>query len=332
VSGAKSSSAIETTGTAEPLRPYRGRFAPTPSGPLHFGSLVAALASYLDARAHGGEWFVRIEDIDPPRERPGAADRILFDLERLGLHWDGPVLRQSTRGHAYQDAIERLLRQGLLRQCTCSRAALAALPENRARVSGEDLYHPAGCVGIAPGLAGRYALRFRVPDREVEFMDRTQGRQSGNVARTHGDFVLRRRDGLYAYQLAVVVDDAAQGILDIVRGMDLLTSTPRQILLQEALGYVRPSYMHVPLAVDESGRKLSKSADAPAAALAGPGVQLAAALEFLGQRPPADLCRAGAAEVLQWGVSNWQPRGFAGVTRRSVPDAARCQTKQEDTQ
>ena len=330
MSGAKSSSAIETTGTAEAMRPYRGRFAPTPSGPLHFGSLVAALASYLEARAHRGEWLVRIEDIDPPRERPGAADQILSQLERLGLHWDGPVLRQSTRNDAYQDAIDRLLRLGMLRRCTCSRAALAALPENRARAPGEDLYHPAECVGIEPGLAGRHALRLRVPDRDIEFLDRARGPQSGNVARTHGDFVLRRRDGLYAYQLAVVVDDASQGILDIVRGMDLLTSTPRQILVQDALGFARVSYMHVPLAVDESGRKLSKSDDAPVVALAGPGLQLAAALEFLGQRPPADLWRAGAAEVLQWGVANWRPDGFEGVTTRPVPDAGRREAAKQE--
>jgi len=330
VSGAKSSSAIETTGTAEPVRPYRGRFAPTPSGPLHFGSLVAALASHLDARAHRGEWLVRIEDIDPPRERPGAADLILSQLERLGLHWDGPVLRQSTRNEAYQDAIDRLLRLGQLRRCTCSRAALAALPENRARAPGEDLYHPTECVGIEPGLGGRYALRLRVADGEIEFVDRAQGRQSANVARTHGDFVLRRRDGLYAYQLAVVVDDAEQGILDIVRGMDLLTSTPRQVLVQEALGFARPSYMHIPLAVDESGRKLSKSGDAPAVALASPGVQLAAALRFLGQQPPADLWGEDAAEVLQWGIANWRPEGFTGVTRRPVPDTGCCEEAKQE--
>ena len=330
MSGAKSSSAIETTGTAEPVRPCRGRFAPTPSGPLHFGSLVAALASHLDARAHRGEWLVRIEDIDPPRERPGAADVILSQLERLGLHWDGPVLRQSTRRDAYQDAIDRLLRLGQLRRCTCSRAALAALPENRARAPGEDLYHPTECVGIEPGLGGRYALRLRVADGEIEFVDRAQGRQSANVARTHGDFVLRRRDGLYAYQLAVVVDDAEQGILDIVRGMDLLTSTPRQVLVQEALGFARPSYMHIPLAVDESGRKLSKSGDAPAVALASPGVQLAAALRFLGQQPPADLWGEDAAEVLQWGIANWRPEGFTGVTRRPVPDTGCCEEAKQE--
>jgi glutamyl-Q tRNA(Asp) synthetase len=320
VSGVKSSSAIATTGTADPGRPYRGRFAPSPSGPLHFGSLVAAVASFLDARAHGGDWLVRIEDLDPPRERPGAADAILHDLERLGLHWDGPVLRQSTREAAYQDAIDRLLASGLLRRCSCSRAALAALPENRARPAGEDLYHPPECVGAPEGFAAAYALRFRAPNRMVGFVDRAQGSQGGNVAATHGDFVLRRRDGLYAYQLAVVVDDAHQGILDIVRGVDLLASTPRQLLLQEALGFTQPSYMHVPLAVDESGRKLSKSADAPGLAKAAPGEQLTAALAFLGQEPPAGLRRAAAAEVLRWGQGHWRPERFAGVMRRKMKE------------
>lgn len=319
MSGAKSSSATATT-IAEPARPYRGRFAPSPSGPLHFGSLVAAVASWLDARARGGEWLVRIEDIDAPRERPGAADAILHDLERLGLHWDGPVLRQSTRRPAYQDAIDRLLASGLLRRCTCSRAALAALPQNRSRPPGDDLFHPAECVGAPAGFSGRHALRFRAPDLAVEFVDRAQGPQSGNVAQTHGDFVLRRRDGLFAYQLAVVVDDADQGILDIVRGVDLLASTLRQLLVQQALGLSRPTYMHVPLAVDESGRKLSKSTDAPGLAGATPGAQLTAALAFLGQGPPAGLRRATAAEVLQWGQAHWRPERFAGELRRKTQE------------
>lgn len=321
MSDAKSSSATATTGTAEAPPRYRGRFAPSPSGPLHFGSLVAAVASWLDARVHEGEWLVRIEDIDPPRERPGAADAILRDLERLGLHWDGPVLRQSTRRAAYQDAIDRLLASGRLRRCTCSRAALAALPQNRSRPPGEDLFHPAECIGTPAGFTGRHALRFRVPDEVVGFVDRAQGPQAGNVAETHGDFVLRRRDGLFAYQLAVVVDDAHQGILDIVRGVDLLASTLRQLLLQHALGLSRPTYMHVPLAVDESGRKLSKSTDAPGLAGAAPGAQLTAALAFLRQGPPAGLRRATAAEVLQWGRAHWRPERFAGELARKTQEA-----------
>lgn len=321
MSGARSSSATATTGTAEVRRRYRGRFAPTPSGPLHFGSLIAAVASYLEARSHGGEWLLRIEDIDPPRERPGAADGILADLDRLGLHWDGPVLRQSSRKAAYHDAIDRLLRLGRLRRCTCTRSALAALPQNRSRPAGEDLYHPPECVGAPAGITGRYALRFRAPDTVIGFLDRAQGPQAGNVAETHGDFVLRRRDGLHAYQLAVVVDDAYQEIVDVVRGVDLLSSTLRQIVLQDALGLARPSYMHVPLAVDESGRKLSKSADAPGLSGAAPGRQLAAALEFLGQQPPDELKRAPVARVLEWAHAHWRPERFTGVTRRKVQEA-----------
>jgi glutamyl-Q tRNA(Asp) synthetase len=264
VSDAKSSSAIATTGTADPGRAYRGRFAPSPTGPLHFGSLVAAIGSFLDARAHGGAWLVRIEDLDPPRERPGAADDILRTLERFGLHWDGPVLRQSARADAYEDALARLAADGALRSCLCSRAQLAALPENERREPGEELFHPARCLAPADGAGLPPALRFRAPDRDVEFVDRVQGPQRSNVARMVGDFVLKRRDGPYAYQLAVVVDDAAQGITDVVRGADLLDNTPRQIFLQRALGLPTPRYLHVPLVLNERGEKLSKQTLAPA--------------------------------------------------------------------
>jgi glutamyl-Q tRNA(Asp) synthetase len=319
VSGAKSSSATATTGTVDALRPYRGRFAPSPSGALHFGSLVAAVASYLDARAAGGEWLVRIEDLDPPRERPGAADDILSTLERMGLHWDGTVLRQSTRGDAYAEALERLRRDGRLRECSCARAALALLPQNAHRLQGDDLFHPPACLDVAAGDESPPALRLRVPDRDVEFTDRALGVVRVNVARTVGDFVLKRRDGLHAYQLAVVVDDHEQGITDVVRGADLLQSTPRQILLQEAMGLRRLQYMHVPLAVDAGGLQLSKSSDAPRIAGAGPGAQLVAALEFLGQGPPGALAGAWAGEVLDWAVRNWRPAGFAGVASRTAP-------------
>jgi glutamyl-Q tRNA(Asp) synthetase len=320
VSDAKSNSATATTGTVEVSPPYRGRYAPSPSGALHFGSLLAAVASYLDARAAGGQWLVRIEDLDPPRERPGAADDILFTLDRLGLHWDGPVLRQSGRTAAYAAALERLQRDGLLRNCFCGRAQLASLPQNALRAAGDDLYHPPVCLATPADSAPGQALRLRAPDREIEFRDRVQGIVRINVARTVGDFVLRRRDGLHAYQLAVVVDDEAQGITDVVRGADLLHSTPRQILLQEALGMHRVRYMHVPLAVNAGGLKLSKSSDAPGLAAETPSTQIAAALEFLGQRAPAaDLAGASPGDVLAWAVSNWRPERFAGVASGLVP-------------
>lgn len=319
MNGAKSSSATATTGTVEARSPYRGRFAPSPSGALHFGSLVAAIASFLDARAAGGQWLLRIEDLDPPRERPGAADQILHTLDRLGLHWDGPVLRQSSRGDAYAQALERLQRDGLVRPCRCSRAALAALPENARRAAGDDLFHPPDCLPGPAGDRSRPALRFRVPGTEVVFRDRVQGVVRVDVAATVGDFVLRRKDGLYAYQLAVVVDDQQQGITHVVRGADLLHSTPRQILLQGALGMHAVEYMHVPLVVDAGGLKLSKSSDAPGLAAASATRQLVAALEFLGQEPPGVLKDATAVEALAWAVSNWHPERIAGVMAAAAP-------------
>lgn len=297
---------------------YRGRFAPSPSGELHFGSLVAAVGSFLDARAAGGRWRVRIEDLDPPRERPGAADAILRTLEILHLHWDGDVVRQSTRGDAYEQALARLEAAGRLRPCRCSRSALAALAENRNRPAGEELFHPGHCLPDAGDPAPGSALRLRVRPGPVDFVDRVQGPGRLDVAATGGDFVLRRRDGLYAYQLAVVIDDAWQEITHVVRGADLLTSTPRQRLLQEALGLPTPAYLHLPLAVDDRGRKLSKSADAPAAARGAPGAVLANVLEFLRQPPPPELSGAGAAEVLGWAVAHWRPEAFAGVLAQPV--------------
>lgn len=304
-----------------PRRPYRGRFAPTPSGPLHFGSLVAAVGSCLDARAHGGEWWVRIEDLDPPRVLRGAADDILATLERFGFEWDGPVVFQSTRTEAYAAAVEHLRTLGRLRECRCSRSMLAALPENRSRSgdSADELYHPADCLTpTAAGPAG-HALRLRVADATaVTFEDRSLGSRSYDVAATVGDFVLQRRDGLHAYQLAVVVDDAAQGMTDVVRGCDLLTSTARQMLLQRALGLETPSYLHLPLAVDDRGLKLSKSEQAPATGHRAPVEQLIEALRFLGQTPPGGLERATLAEAWEWGRTHWRVAGFAGRERGTV--------------
>ncbi len=304
------------------MTPYRGRFAPSPSGPLHFGSLVAAVGSYLDARAHAGEWLVRIEDLDPPRTRPGAADQILAELEAFGMEWDGPVLRQSCRFEVYAEAIERLGRGQCVRECTCTRSALARLPENQSRPTGtgEELFHPATCLkGDVPPAPGR-ALRLRVPAGTVVFDDRSLGPQAVDVATTVGDFVLRRRDGLYAYQLACVVDDAAQGITDVVRGCDLLSSSARQVLLQRALGVPVVRYLHLPLAVDDRGLKLSKSGDAPAVGRPDgmPG-QLFAVLEYLGQSPPAALLHAPLSEVWDWARAHWRIEGFAGCAARAAP-------------
>lgn len=321
MSDAKSSSATATTGTADSSGRYRGRFAPSPSGPLHFGSLVAAIGSFLEARTRGGDWLVRVEDLDPPRCRPGATEEILRTLEGLGLTWDGEVMHQSSRIDAYGVAFERLRSGGWLLPCRCSRAQLAALPENRARAPGEELAHPGKCVPGSDRTAIVPAWRFRAPDLDVAFVDRVQGPQSQNVARCGGDFVVKRRDGLFAYQLAVVVDDAAQGITDVVRGADLLDSTARQILLQQALHLPRPTYMHLPLAVDGSGVKLSKSGDAPAVLHAAPAAPIVAALEFLRQDPPARLGRAPLDEVWTWALEHWQPSRLSGMRSGAAPAA-----------
>ena len=272
--------------------PYRGRFAPSPTGPLHFGSLVAALGSWLMARRAGGQWLVRVEDLDPPREVPGAADAQLATLRGFGLHSDGPVLWQSDRGHHYQAALDRLLASGDAFVCHCSRAALA----------GSGGIHR-DCV---PGARREDpAVRLRVADGTwVGFDDPVHGRIEQDVAASVGDFVLRRADGPWAYQLAVVVDDAAQGISQVVRGADLLDSTPRQILLQQRLGLPTPAYLHLPLVLDGTGHKLSKSHAALAVDPAAPMAPLHAAWRVLGQSPAmvdgtaspaAFLARAAAA-------------------------------------
>jgi glutamyl-Q tRNA(Asp) synthetase len=260
---------------APPAVSYRGRFAPSPTGPLHFGSLLAALGSWLLARRAGGEWLVRVEDLDPPREVPGAAAAQLQALAGFGLESDRAVVWQSTRGDAYRAALDRLLASGRAFACHCSRTALAADGGiHRHCVPGAERPDP--------------AIRLRVPDgARMAFEDAIQGRFEQDVAAAVGDFVLRRADGPWAYQLAVVVDDAAQGITDVVRGADLLDSTPRQILLQRALGLPAPRYAHLPLALDADGRKLSKSLAALPVDPADPLPALRAAWAALGQAPAA---------------------------------------------
>ena len=265
-----------------------GRFAPSPSGPLHFGSLIAALASWLDARAAGGRWLVRIEDLDQPRVQPGAAVEILRTLERLGLYWDGEVVFQSQRTALYEQALSRLRETYL---CGCSRREIADSAVSLA-ADGAQVYPGICRTGLPTGKSAR-ALRIRV-EGTVTFRDRVQGTLSQDLAREVGDFVLRRGDGQFAYQLAVVVDDAAQGITDVVRGADLLESTPRQIYLQRLLGLPEPRYLHVPVAVDASGDKLSKHAGARPV----DERDLRRALRFLGQPASGTLAEA---------ISAWNP-------------------------
>lgn len=271
--------------TDAPRPPYRGRFAPSPTGPLHFGSLVAALGSWLLARHADGEWLVRVEDLDPPREVAGAAAGQLRTLAGFGLASDGPVLWQSTRGGAYQAALDQLLASGRAFACHCSRTALAG-------DGGIHRHCVAGARRADP------AIRMRVDDgARVAFEDAIQGRFEQDVAAEVGDFVLRRADGPWAYQLAVVVDDAAQGITDVVRGADLLDSTPRQLLLQRALGLPTPRHAHLPLVLDGEGRKLSKSLAALPVDASDPLPALRAAWTSLGQRGAAV---AGTGSLDAW--------------------------------
>jgi glutamyl-Q tRNA(Asp) synthetase len=302
------SSAIAVSGRT----PYRGRFAPSPTGPLHFGSLVAAVASYLDAQAVGGEWLLRIEDLDTPRVVPGSADLILRTLDAFGFEWDEPLLYQSTRTEAYSDALERLLQSSNAFQCSCSRSEIqAAQPENRA--PGDELYYPGWCRAGPRSPARELAVRFPAPDRPIRFDDRIQGPITIDLATDCGDFVIRRRDGLFAYQLAVVVDDDAQDITHIVRGADLLGSTPRQIALQQALGFAQPEYAHVPLVTDDNGIKLSKSAGAGALDVRHPSLELWRALRFLRQSPPLELRLNGLPLIWEWAKRNWQMRSLRGL-------------------
>jgi glutamyl-Q tRNA(Asp) synthetase len=279
---------------------YRGRFAPSPTGPLHFGSLLAALASYADARAHDGVWLLRIEDLDRPRAVPGAADAIQRTLHAFGFEWDEPVVFQSARLDAYDAALARLDALGLVYGCGCSRAEIAA----RARLGIEGPIYPGTCRdGLPPGRRAR-SLRLRTEAESILFEDRIQGRQGHSIAESIGDFVLRRADGLHAYQLAVVVDDAWQAVTQVVRGADLLLSTPRQIGLQRALALPTPTHAHVPLVLDEQGRKLSKSLAAAPVDDGDPLPALRLAWRLLGQEP---LDEAGSSrEFWRRAAAGWR--------------------------
>ena len=277
---------------------YRGRFAPSPTGPLHLGSLIAALASFLDARHRGGQWLVRMEDLDPPREQPGAADNILHSLQSHGLRWDGEVLYQSTRSAAYRTARLKLMQAGLLFACNCSRAALT----------------PAGCCSgdcrtrQAEIIDTPHAIRVMVPTPcQIAFTDLLQGQQYSALGESLADFVIHRKDGLDAYQLAVVVDDAEQGITHVLRGSDLLDSTARQIFLQQQLSYHLPTYCHLPVITTRAGQKFSKQNQAPALVDKEAEQNLRRALQFLRQQPPPASV-TGVDPILAWATEHWQLR------------------------
>jgi len=271
--------------------PVIGRFAPSPSGDLHFGSLVAAVGSYLEAKSVGGRWLLRIEDIDPPREVAGSAQRIIDDLKRLGMVPNGPVLYQSSRLGAYQETMEYLLEQGLAYPCACSRKDL----------SDSGQYAGTCRKGIPPGKKPR-SIRFRVDAGHYTFADKLQGTISDSPAGASGDFIIKRADGLFAYQLAVVVDDHFQGVTQVVHGADLLDSTSRQICLQKALGFEPPDYMHLPVAIAADGKKLSKRTRTDPVKQQQPVAAARQALQFLGQDPPP----ASSLDTLwKWALEHW---------------------------
>jgi len=289
---------------------YIGRFAPSPTGPLHFGSLVSALASYLDAHRHRGQWLVRMEDLDPPREQPGAAAAILQSLEDHGLQWDGSVAYQSQRLELYAEYLARLNREGFTYPCDCTRQDLAKMGgiyNGRCRTRKVDTSHP-------------HALRLKLYDLpgahsdRLIFNDLIQGPQQQNLRSEAGDQILKRKDGLFAYQLAVVVDDIEQQISHIIRGSDLLEVTARQIFLYQLLQANVPQFGHVTLVTHSSGQKLSKQNFAPSLISATAGINLWHALAFLGQNPPTELLKAQPQELLEWGKYHWQLRNIHGLS------------------
>lgn len=285
--------------------PYIGRFAPTPSGYLHFGSLLAALASFLDARKHGGTWLVRMEDLDLARNIPGAADHILSTLEAYGMQWDNSVVFQSERTALYHRTLDSLLDDGHAFRCDCSRKMITA---------AGGIY-PGTCRTRHLEARAEHAIRVRVTDQQVGFTDRLQGHFSQNLSSDTGDFIVRRRDGVVAYQLAVVVDDIAQGVTDVVRGADLIDSTPRQLWLYRLLHQPPPRYLHIPLIMRTDGEKLSKRlASAPIDPVQAPRT-LFRALVALAQRPPGELKGAPVSELLAWATVHWQAERMPATTQ-----------------
>ena len=295
---------------ANPPAPYTGRFAPSPTGPLHFGSLIAAVASYLQARVCGGNWLVRIEDIDPPREPPGSDLLILKALEAYGFEWNGAVSYQSHFRSRHDELLTGLIDDGLAYPCRCSRRDLANVPRG-----------PLGT--IYPGTcrdgcsAAEVAIRLRTDNEPIVFEDRLQGVHSQRLESESGDFIVKRRDGLIAYHLAVVADDFDQGVTEIVRGIDLLDSTPRHIWLQRCLGFSEPAYVHIPVAENTEGQKLSKLTGAPAISTAQCAASLHDALSALCQDPPSELRHSELETLWRWAIEHWDINTLRG--QKSIP-------------
>jgi glutamyl-Q tRNA(Asp) synthetase len=282
---------------------YIGRFAPSPTGPLHAGSLVAAVGSYLQAKANRGKWLVRIEDLDPPREEAGAADAILQSLEAHALHWDDTVLYQSERLNIYEEVLQQLLASGQAYPCSCSRREIEALAEP----GNSALIYPGTCRN-GPAHPAQQQLSYRLCTKNafIAFDDLRAGRHSQHLQRELGDFVIKRADGYFAYQLAVVIDDAMQGITEIVRGEDLLPNTARQIYLQIILQYSTPRYLHLPLVNNPRGQKLSKQNHAPALDNKSAFENIIAALIYLGHSPHPSMLASTPEELLDWAVEHWK--------------------------
>ena len=295
---------------------YVGRFAPSPTGPLHAGSLVAALASYLDARSHSGRWLVRIEDVDATRCKAEWATDILRTLENFGLEWDGDVVAQTSRTAQYQHALEQLRAKGLVYACTCSRKEIG----DSAIHGIEGPVYPGTCRHKHNENAGHAALRVITNDLPIAFTDRLQGKIVQSIEREIGDFVLLRKDGLFAYQLAVVVDDALQGVTHVVRGADLLDSTARQIYLQQLLDYPQPAYLHIPVAVNELGQKLSKQTLAETVTAGSARATLLAALRFLAQDISSNSHDMPIGDLLVQAALQWRPDA---IPKRRAVDAGR---------
>ena len=296
---------------------YRGRFAPTPSGPLHFGSMVAAVGSYLDAKSHAGSWALRIDDLDPPRVVPGSVDSILRCLEKFQMAWDGDVVFQSARMAAYQAAMDQLRTRGLVYACACSRKEIG----DAAGDGPDGPVYPGTCrMGLPPGREAR-AWRVRTGGTAIEFRDLLQGRMRQDLARELGDFVLFRADRVFAYHLACVVDDSAQGITHVVRGADLLASTPRQIYLQRVLGLPAPAYLHLPIALNAAGEKLSKQTLADPVKPDRAAVILADVLRFLKHSPPDEVCADGISALWRWAMESWKRDRLPGVVSARAPAA-----------
>lgn len=295
------------------LGPVVGRFAPSPTGPLHFGTLLAALGSYLLAKRSGGNWLLRIEDLDPPRVIPGAAETMIRLLETLGFEWDGAIVYQGQRFERYRQVLQQLRAQGRVFDCNCSRREILASAPH----PGEDgPIYPGTCRNGIRGNRSECAVRLRVNNETVSFYDGVLGGQQQNLETDVGDFVLHRVDGLFAYQLAVVVDDIDAGVTQVVRGADLLSSTPRQIYLYRCLGAAVPEYFHLPLAIGKDGKKLSKRHGDFGLVTAENGANMLwQALEFLGQSPAKDLLSLSSRELLCWGLQNFNPASIPSEDR-----------------